>query len=235
MKDIENFVLNVAQFFNAALGSTLVDAYKLGSLAHGGFSVTYSDIDVGLVLCCSDPPPGMGELIAGAKALHAEYGNKLSMFWGNPEFGWGRMPVIDRLDLLDHGVALLHGIKPSLRRPSKDEIHREQLQSVERSWKPKLPELSRLTSLGPKDRKPYIRAILYAARLIYTWDNLVVGSNDRAVEYLHQVRPVGLDLKPIDMALACRSGNCDAEDVLRLGSDLNRQYESAMRYVLGHP
>ena len=143
----------------------------------------------------------MSELIAGAKALHPEYGKKLSMFWGNPECDWGRLPVIDRLDLLDHGVALLHGVKPSLRRPSKDEIHQEQLQSVERSWKSRLPELKGLPTLEPKDRKPYIRAILYPARLIYTWDNLVVGSNDSAVEYLHEVRPDGLDLMPIDMAL----------------------------------
>ena len=234
MKDLKNFVQSVAEHFNEKLGAILVEAYKLGSLAHGGFSDIYSDIDVGLVLSCSEPPLRMSELIADAKGLHSEYGKKLSMFWGNPEFGWGRLPVIDRLDLLDHGVALLHGIKPSLRRPSKDEIHQEQLQSIERSWNSRLPELSRLTSLEPKDRKPYIRAILYAARLIYTWDNLVVGSNDSAVEYLHRVRPDGLHLQPIDMALACRSGNAEAEDVLRLGADLNRQCESAMRYILGH-
>lgn len=235
MKDLENFVQGVAVHFNTKLGAALVEAYKLGSLAHGGFSDIYSDIDVGLLLSCREPPPGMSELIAGAMALHPEYGKKLSMFWGNPEFGWGRLPVIDRLDLLDHGVALLHGIKPSLRRPSREEIHQEQLQSVERSWKPRLPELSHLTSLEAKDRKPYIRAILYAARLIYTWDNLVVGSNDIAVEYLHQVRPEGLDLKPIDMALRCRQGACSAEEVMRLGTDLNRQCDSAMSYVLGRP
>jgi predicted nucleotidyltransferase len=232
MNDIENYVLRVAEFFKANLGADLVEAYKLGSLAHGGFSDAYSDIDVGLVLRCHEPPKGMSELIAGAKALDAEYGKKLSMFWGNPELDWGRLPVIDRLDLLDHGVALLHGFKPKLRRPTRDEIHQEQLHSVERSWKPRLPELNGLTRLEAKDRKPYIRAILYAARLIYTWDNVVVGSNDTAVEYLHQARPDGLDLKPIDMALACRNGDCGADDVLRLDSDLNRQCESAMRHVL---
>ena len=231
MNEIDKFVLIVAQFFNAALGSTLVEAYKLGSLAHGGFSDTYSDIDVGLVLSCGEPPRGMNELITGAKALHAEYGKKLSMFWGNPESNWGRLPVIDRLDLLDHGVALLHGINPSLGRPRRVEIHHEQLQSIERSWKPRLPELNRLTSLEPKDRKPYIRAILYAARLIYTWDNLVVGSNDSAVEYLHQVRPEGLDLEPIDMALACRQEKCTADDVFNLHTDLNRQCEWAVKYI----
>jgi hypothetical protein len=231
MNEIDSFVARVAEYFKSHLGSSLVEAYKLGSLAHGGFSNNYSDIDVGFVLNCSEPPVQMSELIADAKSLDAEYGKKLSVFWGNPEFSWGRLPVIDRVDLIDHGVPLLHGIKPTLRRPSKDEIHREQLQSIEKSWKPRLPELSRLTTLEPKDRKPYIRAILYAARLIYTWDNLTVDSNDRAVEYLHQVQPPGLDLKPIDMALACRNEQCTAEDVFALRTNLERQCESAVTYI----
>jgi len=145
------------------------------------------------------------------------------------------LPVIDRIDLLDHGVPLLRGVKPDFRRPTKEEIHQEQLQSIERSWKSRLPELSRLTTLEAKDRKPYIRAILYAARLIYTWDNLVVDSNDRAVEYLHQVRPARLDLKPIDMALACRNDMCNAEDVFALRTDLNGQYESSVSYISTRP
>jgi hypothetical protein len=67
--------------------------------------------------------------------------------------------------------------------------------------------------------------------LIYTWDNLVVGSNDRAVEYLHKVQPPGLDLKPIDMALACRNETCTAEDVFALRTDLTRQCEVALAYI----
>ncbi len=229
--EIKIFVSRVAQHFESRLGNSLVEAYKLGSLAHGGFSDIYSDIDVGLLLNCAEPPSEMTDLIASAKSLDPEYGKKLSVFWGNPEFTWGRLPVIDRIDLLDHGVPLLHGVKPGFRRPTKEDIHQEQLQSIERSWKSRLPEMSRLTTLEPKDRKPYIRAILYAARLIYTWDNLAVDSNDRAVEYLHQVRPPGLDLKPIDMALACRNAKCAAEDVFALGTDLNRQCESAVGYI----
>ena len=228
---ITDYVVRIAEYFHSRLSPSLVEVYKLGSLAHGGFSKTYSDIDVGLLLNCNEPPAAMAALIAEAKTSDAQYGNKLSVFWGNPEFTWGRLPVIDRLDLLDHGVPLLHGVKPSFRRPTKDAIHREQIQSIEGSWKSRLPELSRLTTLEPKDRKPYIRAILYAARLIYTWDNLVVDSNDRAVEYLHQVQPPGLDLKPIDMALDCRNEKCTAEDVFALGTDLNRQCERAVRYI----
>ena len=169
MNDIENFVLRVVKHFQAKLGTSLVDAYKLGSLAHGGFSAVYSDIDVGLLLNCAEAPPQMAELVADAKTLDTVYGKKLSIFWGNPEFTWGRLPNLDRLDLLDHGVPLLNGHKPQFRRPTKQEIRDELLRSIEKSWKPRLPELNSLKELAPENYKPYIRAILYAARLIYSW------------------------------------------------------------------
>lgn len=231
LTDIEKFVAQVAEYFKSQLGDTVVEVFKLGSLAHGGFSRLYSDIDVGVLLDGAAPPERMSGLIAEAKTLDPEYGQRLSVFWGNPECAWGRLPVIDRLDMLDHGVPLLYGVKANFRRPTKEEIHQEQLQSIERSWKSRLPELSSLTHLEPKDHKPYIRAILYAARLIYTWDHLAVDSNDRAVEYLHQVQPPGLDLKPIDMALACRQGRCAVEEVFGLKPDLVRQCESALGYI----
>jgi len=230
---IDPFVKSVAKYFESKLGAALVDAYKLGSLAHGGFSNIYSDIDVGLLLNCSAAPAQMAESIAEAKTLDAEFGKKLSVFWGNPEFSWGRLPNLDRLDLLDHGVSLLNAHKPQFRRPTKQEIRDELLRSSERSWKPRLPELNGLRELSPENRKPYIRAILYAARLIYSWDNLVMESNDRAVEYLHQVQPPELDLKPVDMALACRQEKCTADDVFALHTDLIQQRDSAFRYI-GH-
>lgn len=144
MDELLDYVARVAEYFKSRLGGSLVEAYKLGSLAHGGFSNIYSDIDVGLLLNCDEPPTEISAFIAEAKRLNAEYGKKVSIFWGNPEFAWGRLPVIDRVDLLDHGVPVLHGIKPTFRRPMKDEIHQEQLQSIERSWKSRLPELNSL-------------------------------------------------------------------------------------------
>ena len=231
--DITNYVVCVANYFNSALGSALVEVYQLGSLAHGGFSKIYSDIDVGLLLNSGQPPERISELIAEAKLLDGEYGKKLSVFWGNPDCAWGRLPNLDRLDLLDHGVPLLTGYKPKFSRPTKSEIRDELLRSIEKSWKPRLPELNGLTKLAPENRKPYIRAILYAARLIYSWDNLAMDSNDRAVEYLHQVQPPRLDLKPIDMALACRQEKCTVDDVFALHTDLNRQCESAVSYISG--
>ena len=231
MKEIDDYVGRIAENFKVRLGPSLVEVYKIGSLAHGGFTQIYSDIDVGLILDCLNPPANMDQLVAEAKALDGEYGKKLSVFWGNPECSWGRLPALDRLDLLDHGVPLLNNCRAGFRRPTKEEIRQQLSQTIERSWKPNIQELRQLKRLEPKDRKPYIRAILYPARLIYSWDNLVVDSNDRAVEYLRNVRPSGLDLIPIQTALACRREECSAEEVFSLGADLNRQFESTVSYL----
>jgi predicted nucleotidyltransferase len=231
MNEINNFITRVAEYFRSRLEPSLVDVYKMGSLAHGGFSAIYSDIDFGVILNCANPPAEMQNLIAAAKELDAEYGKKLSVFWGNPAHSWGRLPVIDRLDLLDHAIPLLNDQKLNFPRPGKDAIHAELRQTIEKSWQPRIPELQALTRLEAKDRKPYVRAILYAARLIYTWDNLLVDSNDRAVEYLKEVKPTGLDLQPIEMALACRQEKCTAEEVFALKTDLGRLADSALNYI----
>jgi hypothetical protein len=231
MQTILDYVGRVAQHFRSQLGSPLVEVYKIGSLAHGGFSEVYSDLDVGLILSCPTPPADMDRMIAAAKALDDHYGGKLSIFWGNPEYDWGRLPALDRLDLLDHGVPLLRNRKANFPRPGKDEIRQHLSQTVERSWKPNINELSRLKKLEPKDRKPYIRAILYPARLIYSWDNFAMDSNDRAVEYLREVQAADLDLLPIEKALACRRGECSADEVFSLKTDLTRQFESTIAYI----
>jgi predicted nucleotidyltransferase len=231
MNEINEYVARVAEHFRSELGPSLVEVYKLGSLAHGGFSATYSDLDVGLLLNCQEPPSDIAAFVTQAKSLHCELGKKLSVFWGNPEFSWGRLPVIDQLDLLDHGVPLLGDHKASFPRPTQVEVHQALRESIEKSWQPRIPELQALPRLEAKDRKPYVRAILYAARLIFTWDKLAVDSNDRAVEYLHQVQPPGLDLEPIDRALACRRDQCTAEEVFALRTDLNRQVQGALIYI----
>jgi predicted nucleotidyltransferase len=231
MQAILDYVHCVAETFSSQLRSSLVEAYRIGSLAHGGFSEIYSDLDVGLILSCPIPPADMDRMIAAAKALDDNYGRKLSIFWGNPELSWGRLPALDRLDLLDHGVPLLHNRRADFRRPNKDEIRQQLSQTIERSWKPKIGELSQLKKLEPKDRKPYIRAILYPARLVFSWDNFAVDSNDRAVAYLRAVRPAGLELVPVEMALACRQDKCSAEEVFAFNANLNRQFESTVCYI----
>jgi hypothetical protein len=76
MQAIDECVGRVAEHFKSKLGSSLLEAYKIGSLAHGGFSPIYSDLDVGLILSCSSPPVEMDRMIAEAKGLDDEYGKK---------------------------------------------------------------------------------------------------------------------------------------------------------------
>lgn len=56
LTDIEEFVARAAGHLSAQLGDRVVEIYRLGSLAHGGFSRLYSDIDVGVLLDGSAPP-----------------------------------------------------------------------------------------------------------------------------------------------------------------------------------
>src|SRR5262245_13425612 len=44
-----DFARRIVPFWQAALGSELLGAYLIGSLAHGGFSRRYSDVDMALV------------------------------------------------------------------------------------------------------------------------------------------------------------------------------------------
>ena len=66
------FVDRVANYFNSKLQSSLVEVYKIGSLAHGGFSQIYSDIDVGVMLGCRNPPSDTDSMISEAKWLDDE-------------------------------------------------------------------------------------------------------------------------------------------------------------------
>jgi hypothetical protein len=117
--------------YQAALGSRLVAAYALGSLAHGGFSPLVSDVDLGLIL--RDPLWNRHRLairtVAGAvradgSALH----RRLSVFWGTPatlagRARGGRFPPLDRLDLLDYGRLLAgQDTRYGVARPGPEEL-----------------------------------------------------------------------------------------------------------------
>jgi hypothetical protein len=125
--------------FETALGSRLVAAYALGSLAHGGFSPLVSDVDLGLIL--ADPPRLKDRLTVrrvgnavrsggsdAARSSGTELHQRLSVFWGTPatlrgRAKGGRFPPLDRLDLLEYG-RLLNGTdaRTGLARPGPGEL-----------------------------------------------------------------------------------------------------------------
>lgn len=96
----EAVVAQALAAYQTALGSRLVAAYALGSLAHGGFSPLVSDVDIGLVL--ADPPRlkdrvTLGSVGNAVRAGGSELHQRLSVFWGTPgtlqgRFRGGRFP-----------------------------------------------------------------------------------------------------------------------------------------------
>ncbi len=106
--------METAEAYHAVLGTRLLAAYALGSLAHGGFSELVSDVDLGLLL--SDPlRPADGTTIQAVadaeKARGSPLRERLSVFWGTPatlrgERDGGRFPPLDRLDLIENGRLL---------------------------------------------------------------------------------------------------------------------------------
>ena len=234
LAEVSDYCVAVAQYFKHNLGPSLVEVYKLGSLAHGGFSPAYSDIDLCLLMECAEAPAEMAQVLAGAKELHPTYGKWLSVFWGNPAESWGRLPVLDRVDLLDHGAPMFSTHRPDFSRPDKASIREALLQSVEKSWGPNTKELSTLVELTPETQRPYVRCLLYPARLIFSWDRFEIASNDRAVAYLSEIAPAGLDLKPIQLALECRYNRDAAERLAPEHVSLAGQFASATAYIRSH-
>jgi hypothetical protein len=117
--------------YQAALGSRLIAAYALGSLAHGGFSPLVSDVDLGLIL--DDPLRARDRMTIRAVARSVKAGGsaldqRLSVFWGTPatvagRCPGGRFPPLDRLDLLDYGRLLTgRDVRAGVARPDDTEL-----------------------------------------------------------------------------------------------------------------
>src|SRR4051794_40196176 len=90
-----------------AFGARLRGVYLIGSLAHGGFAPTVSDIDVALLLAAPLAQTDAEQVAAVASycaAAHPVSGRRLSLFWSTAEAFAdagvqvpGRFPALDRL------------------------------------------------------------------------------------------------------------------------------------------
>jgi hypothetical protein len=112
-------------------GERLLAAYALGSLAHGGFSVHVSDLDVALVL--RDPlepsdDSGVSRVLSLAQEGQTPLADRLSIFWGSPatltgRARGGRLPAADRLDLKQCGRLLAgEDLRGQLSKPMLEEL-----------------------------------------------------------------------------------------------------------------
>ncbi len=198
------FARSAAASWSARNGDRLLGAYLIGSLAHGGFSRRYSDIDLALVVEDADALT-IEQMRSDAGAVSSELAAKLSLFWTDRRFSTGRFPPLDRVDYLDHAVALRERERVLPVRPSLEEIRAYLRGAPFSGWAGSARHFAALDRLDAGESKRYLRTLLYPARLVFSWMTGGVASNDDAVAFLsHGDLPRGLDVASIERALDCR-------------------------------
>jgi hypothetical protein len=204
----------------AMLGERLVSVYAIGSLAHGGFAVAVSDVDVAvLVDHCDETVPDMVAAIVAATRREVGPGlaDRLSIFYGD----WrsfaappptARLGAIDRLDLMDNGL-LMSGVDRRTTdgaRPTREELLSETAEFF-RHWLSQRRDPEDLIAAGPR---VLTKNVLFPVRFLYTHATGRAGSNEDAVNWY---RDEGGPHAALGLAaLRWRSGDLDPVAVRRL-------------------
>jgi predicted nucleotidyltransferase len=220
------FAQSLVAHWQAALGSELLGVYLIGSLAHGGFSRRYSDVDLAVVSENGLSTETIERVRGEAAALSSEWGPKVSVFWTDRRFAVGRFPPLDRIDYLDRPIVLWERERVQPARPTLGEIRAYLRAAPFTSWGERARSFASAAALDPKDRKPYLRALLYPARFCYGYITGRMGSNDDAVAFLQEQPPPGLHLASIEQALACRRDAADPDPLFALRAILPAQVEA---------
>lgn len=184
------------------LGERLEAVYAIGSLGHGGFVETVSDVDIAVIVDRLSPgDDDLGErMVAGAEAQRMPLAERLSVFWSDwrqlegGAYGSGRFPAPDRIDLLASGRLLVgHDQRSGIATPSTEELMLDaatfattRLLGGDLLRKLRTPE----EVLGEGTRAT-TKLVLFPVRFLYTAECGRVGSNDDAVDWYlgDQVRP----------------------------------------------
>jgi hypothetical protein len=226
------FARGIGQFWQDRLEARLLGVYVLGSLAHGGFSSRYSDIDMGVVAESGLAQADIDAMRAAAHALSPLLAPKLSLFWSDRAFSMGRFPPLDRVDYLDHAQALAERERVRPPRPSLAEIRTYLRGQPFESWRDASRKFATAETLSPADHKPFIRCLLYPARLMLSWSTGRMDSNDAAVVSLGGEAPPGLDVGLIERALRCRHDAADPDFLFPERGKLPGQHEACARACL---
>jgi predicted nucleotidyltransferase len=225
------FARRMAPLWQAELGPNLIGVYLLGSLAHGGFSARYSDIDMAVIgevgLTAEQLSRGKDQ----ALALSRDWGPRLSVFWADRNFSLGRFPPLDRVDYLDHAVPLVEHEYVRPPRPALQDVQAYLRGAPFAGWTDQALRFAATNALEQKDRKPYLRALLYPARLCFSYVTGRMGSNDQAVAFLEDAAPAGLDVDLIVRALQVRQGDTDPDPLFAERAKLPAQVEACAALV----
>ncbi len=225
------FAHALAPIYQAQLGQHLIGAYLIGSLAHGGFSHRYSDIDVALVVEDGFDAATLTALRDLAAEQDAALRQKLSLFWADRGFTIGRMPPLDRADYLDHAIVLTERERVRPARPTLDEIRAYLKGAPFSNWAENANRFARMGALARSDHKPFIRALIYPARLLYSWNIGRMASNDEAVAFTAEQRPPSINTEILTQALAYRKAGADPDPLFAARTSLPEQVKSCRRFI----
>jgi predicted nucleotidyltransferase len=231
--DATDFARRGAALWRQALGSELLGVYAIGSLAHGGFSTRYSDVDMAVITENGIAQPTLDRVKGEAASLSADWGPKLSVFWSDRNFTVGRFPPLDRIDYLDHAFALIERERVRPPRPSLEEIRRYLGGAPFDAWAEQARRFAAAEALEPKDRKAYLRTQLYPARFCFSWMTGSMGSNDEAVAFLAESPPARLDTGLLARALQCRQADADPDALFAERARLPAQIEACAALMQG--
>jgi predicted nucleotidyltransferase len=226
-----DFAAALAPRWEALLGNKLLGIYLLGSLAHGGFSRRYSDIDIGVLTEDGLAPADFDAMRAAAAALSPGLAGKVSIFWTDRRFSTGRFPPLDRADYLDHAVTLIERERVAPPRPGLEEVRRYLAGKPFEAWAQGAAQFAALDALEAKSHKPYLRAHLYPARFAYSFLTGRMGSNDTAVEWLKDRALPGLDVGLIARALEIRRAAADPDALFAARALLPRQVKACAAII----
>jgi hypothetical protein len=230
-----DFARRLVPHWEEALGTELLGAYVIGSVAHAGFSWRYSDIDLALVTAAGLSPQAHDRVRSEAVALSADWGPKVSVFWTDSHFSIGRFPPLDRIDYLDHAVVLMERecVRPA--RPTLDEIRLYLRGAPFANWADRARSFAAAETLSPKDQKEYLRTLLYPGRFYYSWMTGLIGSNDDAVAFINETHPERLDVSLIARALQCRQTAADPDALFPVRTTLLSQIDACAALLAGSP
>ena len=234
-KAAATFAQSLVANWQAALGSELLGVYLIGSLAHGGFSRRYSDVDMAVIGETGLSTETIERVRGEAAALSPDWGPKISVFWTDRRFAVGRFPPLDRIDYLDRPVVLWERERAQPMRPTLEEVRAYLRGAPFANWAERARQFAGAEQLDPKERKAYLRALLYPARFCYGYLAGRMGSNDDAVGFLREQPPIGLDMSSIKQALACRRAAADPDPLFALRSILPAQVEACAALIARHP
>jgi hypothetical protein len=231
-ESLDSFFSSFAQVWLDKFGAAVAGFYKIGSLAHGGFSPIYSDIDLAVFFKSRPNEANVQNVIDNLKERGSPIADKLSVFWSDSKFTFGRFPVPDQIDVIDNGIPFLSSGLTFSKHPHRNDLRAYLREHSIPYWRKKTDLFSKsLPDRGSPEEKELLRCVLYPARLIYTWETNKITSNDHAVNYLEKKKGLAVALEPLQMALAIRNVARPFSPSLFDSHLLRHQMESTLEYI----